>query len=446
METVSKIREIKNKTDTALLIEYLEAAIADEMILNAFIRDIEITDSTNTTVTIACSSTHALNIVKIDYKDTIIQSIENVFEKSLEPVFILKGQKLNLENPQLINGKNISKKFKFENYVNAEFNEETLGFAKKIVEKPGKFSPLFVTSKSGLGKTHLLHALGNALLEKGLSAIYIEPNRFTKDITELSKLGGNAISEYADGIKAYDILIFDDIQNLGDRSTTLKVLFEIINSHIEDEKQIIIASDKLVKELSGFESRFITRFSSGITTIIKEPSTLDLIKVLEEKLKWENMHPEKWEKEALKFIARNNSNSIRSIEGAIKRVSFFTEDESNIHYTVKVVSNIFKELEIAPEELTPQRILHMVSSYYKIKPNELIGPSRKGELIVARHMAMWLVKKILDLPLVEIGRLFSNRDHTTILSAVKKIETQIIIDKAVKMAAEKIEQNIKSIS
>uniref|UniRef100_A0A2C9LJB9 Uncharacterized protein n=1 Tax=Biomphalaria glabrata TaxID=6526 RepID=A0A2C9LJB9_BIOGL len=121
-----------------------------------------------------------------------------------------------------------------------------------------------------------------------------------------------------------------------DRSTTLKVLFEIINSHIEADKQIIIASDKMVKELSGFESRFITRFNSG----------------------------------------------------AIKRVSFFTEDESNIQYTTKVISNIFRELEIAPEEMTAQRILQTVANYYKIKPTDMLGTSRKGEFIVARHMAM----------------------------------------------------------
>ncbi len=282
--TVSKVKEINNKTDTSLLIEYLEATIADEMILNAFIRDIEITDSNNTSVTIVASSLQGLEILKKDYKDIITQGLENIFEKKLEPIFALKGQKLNLQSQQLIHGKNISKKFMFDNYVIAEFNDETVGFAKKIIEKPGKFSPFFVTSKSGLGKTHLLHAMGNALLEKGLSTIYIEPNKFTKDITELSKLGGSAISEFADGIKDYDVLIFDDIQNLGDRSTTLKVLFEIINAHIDADKQFIIASDKMVKELSGFESRFITRFNSGITTIIKEPSINDLIKVLEAKL------------------------------------------------------------------------------------------------------------------------------------------------------------------
>lgn len=445
MEVLLKNKEIINKTNTSLLIEYLEATIADEMILNAFIRDIEIYSSSDTSVTITVSSIHALDIIKKDYKGIIAQGIENVFEKNLEPIFILKGQKLILDQPTQ-NIKNISKKFTFHNYVEAEFNEECVGIAKKIIEKPGKYSPFFVTSKSGLGKTHLLHAMEYAFNEKGISTIYIEPNKFTKDITEFSKQGGSAITEFAEKIKEHDVIFFDDIQNLGDRVTTLKVLFEIINSHIEGEKQIIIASDKTVKELSGFESRFITRFNSGITTIIKEPSINDLIKVLEAKLKWENMHPEKWEREALKFIARNNSSSIRSIEGAIKRVSFFTEDESNIQYTAKVISNIFKELEVPIEEMTPQRILQTVASYYKIKISDLTGSSRKGEFIIARHMAMWLVKKILELPLVEIGRLFSNRDHTTILSAIKKIETQIVIDKAVKMAADKIEQNIKSIS
>ena len=446
MDTIDKT-EILNKTNTNLLIDYLEGVIVDEMILNSFIRDLKIIDIANNKVIIQVKNVETMNYLNDNHKDQLQIAIRDVFsnEGITEYSLLLAGEEIikeKIENK--IESKFISEKFTFDNFVEGTYNKEPLLMIKKSIKALGKFSPLFIYSKSGLGKTHMLHAAGNELIKNGNTCMYVEPNKFTKDITELSKLGGDSITNYIDKIKKYDALLFDDIQNLGDRSVTLRVLFEILNTFIENKKQIIIASDNSPAELSGFQERFITRFSSGLTTTIKKPTINDLIKILEFKLEMENLDPEKWEKEALTFIARNNSNSIRNIEGAVKRVSFYIELSPQIRYTYTVISNIFKELSINADEVTPNRIIQSVSGYYKISKAEIVGKSRKKEIALARHMAIWLVRKILDLPYAEIGRIFGNRDHSTIMNSIESTDKKMLINNVVKTAANSIEQKIRS--
>lgn len=282
-KTFDQIRSVNFKVYSQQLIEALEVIIYDQMIMNSFFRDLDVVDLSNASVTIAFASHQAIEIAKRDYQQELNKAVEDVFQKNLAIIFTLKGQNDLFTSAQEIVSKNLSKKFLFKNYVESTFNSEAVQVGKKIVNNIGVFSPFFVVSKSGLGKTHLLHAIGNALTENNYSCIYIDPNTFTKEITKLSKDSG-ALLKYTEELQKYDVLIFDDIQNLGDRSVSLKVLLNLINHHLEEEKQIIIASDKSPKELSGFESRFITRFSSGLTSIISDPSIDDLVKILEKKL------------------------------------------------------------------------------------------------------------------------------------------------------------------
>ena len=445
METKLTATEVNNKSNTHMIISYLEGVIGDEMILNSYIRDIYIVSSNQTSVIFEVNSAQAKEEIINNYLFAFSQAIEGVFEKKLESKFILKGEVV-LHKEVKIESKSISKKFTFDKYVISNFNKEVVEMSKKIVDKPGKFSPLYIASKSGLGKTHLLHAIGNKAISNGMNSIYVEPNQFTKNIQEAAKKGGGAISNYADTFKEYDFLLFDDIQNLGDRSVTLKVLFQIINYHIENDKQVVIVSDRVAQELSGFEARFITRFVSGISSTIKEPSTNDMTRILKFKLKLENLNPNDWEKEALLFVAQNNTSSIRSLEGAIKRILFYTENDLNFKYTYITISNIFKDLAVNPSELTPSRIINVVANYYKINKKDIIGKSRKKEFVVPRHIAIFLVRGITNLSYIEIGKVFGGRDHSTIISAVKSIDQNMKLDKSVKLAISTIEQKVKTIT
>ena len=284
---------INLKTYTSQLIDYLDTSIADEMILNSYIRDLEVKEVTKKDLTVSFSSATAIKLIKGEFSIVFAQGVKEIFGFELTVHPILSGTFVGKtkETVEVKKSEKISPKYTFHNYVGGSFNSEVLSVALKVVEKPGKFSPYYISSKSGLGKSHLLHAIGNGFVEKNKSVIYIEPNAFTRSVIETSKKGGDAVQKFIDHVNTFDVLLFDDIQNLGDRQATLKVLFNILNDAFEKEKQVVISSDKVSQELSGFESRFITRFASGLSSVIQPPSIDDLIKVLEFKLGEEGMKP-----------------------------------------------------------------------------------------------------------------------------------------------------------
>ena len=436
---------INNKSDTYMIIDYLEGVIGDEMILNSYIRDVEIVSKTKTTVTIQVNSKAGISAIKENYKHAFSAALESVFGINYEPVFIQGGERALYEEKEQKLSKNIAKRFVFDNFVVSSFNFEASRAAERISKELGKFSPLYISSGSGLGKTHLLHAIGNRVSGKGFSVYYLEPNEFTKKITTKSKLGGSAITDYLNSLKGYDILLFDDIQNLSNRAVTLRALLDLINHFIENEKQIVIASDKVAQELSGFESRFITRFVSGLAVKIDKPSETDIKKILVRKLDDSGLKPSSWESGALGFMARNNTSSIRSLEGAVKRVLFYTEDDEDVEYSLSVISEIFQNLSLDASELTIGRILRIVSKYYKISKKDIIGKSRKKDIVSARHVGIYLTREILGTNYSEIGRAFGGRDHSTIMSACKIIEKNKNMDQATKLALKALENKIKTV-
>lgn len=281
---IKKNKLINNKSDTYMVINYLEGVIGDEMILNSYIRDVEIISKTRTTVTIQVNSKTGIDIIKENYKQAFTGALESVFGINYEPIFIQGGERALYEKREKKLSKNIARRFVFDNFVVSSFNSEASRAANKVSKKPGKYSPLYISSASGLGKTHLLHAIGNHVNSNGLSACYLEPNDFTKKITTKARGGGDSITDYLNSLKKYDMLLFDDIQNLSNREVTLRALLDLVNYFLENEKQIVIASDKVAQELSGFQSRFITRFISGLSVKIDKPTEADIKKILVRKL------------------------------------------------------------------------------------------------------------------------------------------------------------------
>lgn len=445
MKIIKNPDDINNKANTSQLIDYLEGAIADEMILSSFIRGIEIVGNSDTRVTIKAPSFESRQTITDHYLPSLKQGIYEIYNKPLEPRIILNGEDaFYTTNVSLKESRNIAKKFTFDNYTISDFNKEIVSMIQRIIKMPGYFSPLYIYSGSGLGKTHLLHAIANKYIEQGLSCIYIEPNNFTEKVQKHSQTG--TLSAFKDELKGFDVLLLDDIQNFENRTVTLGVLFNIIDDNIMKDKQIIITSDRQPQQLSGFEARFRTRFNSGLVSSIKRLKVDDVRKILVMKLENENMNPNKWDKESLMFLARNNTSSIRGLEGSIKRVKFFTEGDNTKNYTFNKILNIFKGLSIDVSELTPSRVISTVAKYYKIKESDITGKSRRKDLTFIRHIAIYLVREITQLNYVAIGKFFGNRDHSTIISAYNKIKNQSEIDRAVKLAVNAIKVKINKVS
>ncbi|MGL5733082.1 MAG: chromosomal replication initiator protein DnaA [Metamycoplasmataceae bacterium] len=436
------------------LIEF-EKALDDHVTFSNFIAGVKVHATNPDLIHVIFSTKESLNYIKSKYPLIIKTINEKIFAKSAKVVYIDKAGFQSLSSSDSKNSKTdlikkskIKSELTFKNYIDANFNSEAIKGAKKIIASDKViFSPLFVYSSSGLGKTHLMHAIGNELINKNKKVIYIAADLFMKKVVPfLMDSNQEKINKIADTYKDFDVLIFDDMQMYAGKNSTLAVLFNIINHHINENKQIIITSDKKPELLGGFEERFITRFQGGLTLEIKNPSYDDLMKILKVKLLNENIDPSKWEDEALKFIVKNHSNSIRNLEGAINRVKFYEEEIGNIKYTQQVIGKIFSSLKQQKENITKERIVDVVAKYYGLSRTDLQNKSRRKDIVLGRHIAMWLIRDILDVTYKEIGVFFKNRDHSTVLTAIEKIDGQMKMNDSIKSALKKLRQKIESIT
>ncbi|MGL4252130.1 MAG: chromosomal replication initiator protein DnaA [Metamycoplasmataceae bacterium] len=436
------------------LIEF-EKALDDHVTFSNFISGVKVQVTNSNLVHVIFQTKEGLSYIKSKYPHIIKAINEKIFTNVTKVIYIDKNSHQNIASYDSKNNKNdLLKKSKikidltFDNYIDANFNSEAIKAARKIIESDNViFSPLFIYSASGLGKTHLINAIGNELINKNKKVCYIAADLFTKKLVPfLIDSNQEKINKITDIYKDFDVLIFDDIQMYAGKNSTLAVLFNIINHHINENKQIIITSDKKPELLGGFEERFITRFQGGLTIEIKNPSYDDLMKILKVKLLKENINPSNWEDEALKFIVKNHSNSIRNLEGAINRVKFHEDEIGNIKYTQQVIGKIFASLKQQKENITKERIVDVVAKYYGLTRTDLQNKSRRKDIVLGRHISMWLIRDILDVTYKEIGVFFKNRDHSTVLTAIEKIDSQMKMNDSIKSALKKLRQKIESIN
>ncbi|ACF06969.1 chromosomal replication initiator protein DnaA [Metamycoplasma arthritidis] len=441
---------INNKSFQAELKNNLNG---ENLLYEQFLSSLEIVHEDNEAIFLLVP-TQIKEYVKRDFSELINRIINNVYERKMNIIFITNLEELKNLNvlPKTKNYKNekksnIIKDLTFENYAPGKFNSVALKAARSIYENDQVvFSPLFIYSSSGLGKTHLLNAIGNELMKKNKTCYYVNPDMLTRKLVEqLKNKNQEEINKIVDNLVSYDCLMFDDVQQYGNRESTLTVLFNIINTLMNDKKQIIIAADKRPEDLGGFEQRFITRFNGGLTVEIMQPEMSDVISILNFKLKQNNINPELWEEESMKFIARNFSNSIRSLEGAINRIKLFSQGDDFFTYDLATIKMIFKNVSQIKETITPETIIDAVSRYYKIDKRKIVAKTRKEEIVMARRIAMWLVKNNFDYSLDSIGKMFGNQSHSTVIVSVKWIDKNIKTNSALKLAIEKIKGNLRKI-
>ncbi|WP_369085892.1 chromosomal replication initiator protein DnaA [Metamycoplasma spumans] len=423
----------------------------DQMTYNSFLSTIYIIEELNDTVFIFAPEP-IMHYVKTTQSSNIEKVIKNIYDRPMNIIFItdeaeikrLGQQKSEIKKPQV---DNLKHDLTFENYVKGKFNHVVLKAAKTICESENViYSPLFIYSPSGLGKTHLLNAIGNELALKNKKSLYINPDLLTTRLVEQLRNKNQAeINRIVEELTSYDCLMFDDVQQYGNRDSTLNVLFNIINRMITSGKQIIIACDKKPNDLGGFEERFITRFQAGLVVEITSPDVNDVISILKFKLVENNINPELWEDESLRFIARNFGSSIRSIEGAINRVKLFSEDDDFFTYDITTIQTIFKNITQIKDNITPERIIDAVSKYYQIDRKKITSTCRTEDIVIARRISIYLIRNNFNYTLVDIGKMLGNQSHSTILVSLKWIDKNIQTNSTLKIAIEKIQENLRKI-
>ena len=322
---------------------------------------------------------------------------------------------------------NLDQKFTFENFVVGKNNEFVHAAALSVADDPaGTYNPLFIYGGTGLGKTHLIQAIGNKIRKEkpDLRVVYVTCDKFFNDIID-SMLGhgidsrskGNRLRQYYRGA---DVLIIDDIQFIAKKKAVQEEFFHIFNELVSKGKQIVISSDQHPKELTELEERLRTRFSGGLLFDILPPNLETKIAILKQKaFEKKCFVPD----EVLSFLAQDSGDDVRTLEGRLTKV-IFASKLHEVPISVSLARNALSEAVAEPgkEEITPESVISAVTGYYRISRNDLVGKSKKKEIVIPRQICCYLMCELLSLPLISIGKVLGGRDHTTILYSRDKVD------------------------
>ncbi len=314
----------------------------------------------------------------------------------------------------------LNPKYTFDRFVIGQSNRFSHAAAVAVAEAPAKaYNPLFVYGDSGLGKTHLLHAIGDYAITMypGVRVRYVSSEEFTNDF--INSIANNRGAAFQARYREVDILLIDDIQFLQGRAETQEAFFHTFNQLHDHDKQVVITSDVPPKHLTGFEDRMRSRFEWGLITDVQAPDLETRIAILRKKAQNERLQiPD----EVLEYIASVVSSNIRELEGALIRVSAFASlnrSALDIALAQTVLRDIVDQRDA--NAISPTDIITATAQYFTLSVDDLYGSSRSQAVAIARQIAMYLCRERTNLSLPKIGQLFGNRDHTTVMYAYKKI-------------------------
>jgi chromosomal replication initiator protein len=359
---------------------------------------------------------------------------EEVSEKKLEKK---EGapKACSTENKINVSRFGLNPKYSFSTFVVGKSTELAYAACQAIVSNPGKaYNPLFIYGGVGLGKTHLLQAMGNELIKNNKKVLYTTSEQFTNNYIDSIK-GGRA-KEFKNLYRNVDLLLVDDVQFMGGKDGTQEEFFHTFNELQQGDKQIVLSSDRPPKAIPAIEKRLISRFEAGMVADVGRPDIETKIAILEKKAKEKNYIIEE---EILSYVAESIQNNIRELEGALNKIIAYHEFH-NLKPSLKMVKNILNDLtnnnQIKP--VSPKDVLESVSHFYNINMKDLIGEKRKKELVNPRQIAIFIMREELKTSYPTIGEELGGRDHTTAIHAYNKINKE-------KEENEKLNQDIQSI-
>jgi len=364
------------------------------------------------------------NIKSVDF---IVDSSSNDFEnlekakksrRKKEPVYQNPFQELLIDQKT-----NLNPRYNFNNFVVGRFNEMAQAAGWAISENPGTiYNPLFIYGGVGLGKTHLLQAIGNRMIELNpkIKVKYLSSERFVSGVVEAIK--NRKVESFKKSLKEIDVLIMDDVQFFTGKEKSQEEFFHIFNFFHQSQKQIILSSDRSPKAIPGLEERLRSRFEGGMLADIGTPDIETRIAILKEKCEENKINIDS---SVLDYIANNVKSNIREMEGALNKVIFF-EKINNRSPKVDDIKKLLGGIVNKPKKTTNfKKIIKTISSFYNLEEKDLLLKTRRKEIVKPRQIAMYLLRKELKESYPSIGRRFGGKDHTTAIYACSKIEKEI---------------------
>ncbi len=388
-------------------------------------------------IIIPSEASHALNYINTRYKSYFQVTISEIMDHTYDVIFKLekdiefsnKDNSVISSNIYNINYEtaNLNPKYKFNSFVVGSNNKMAHSASLAVAESPGTaYNPLFIYGGPGLGKTHLMHAIGHFILEQNpnMKVLYVTSEQFTNEVIESIRSGKAAdITKLREKYRTVDVLMVDDVQFIIGKEQTQEEFFHTFNALHSSGKQIVISSDKPPKKMETLDERFRSRFEWGLCTDIQPPDYETRMAILMKNV--ENCDRE-IDKEIIEYIATNIKSNIRELEGALNKILAFAK-LNNVELTLQSAEEALRDVIYPdkPREITPSYIINVVCEHFNIKVEDIISKKRNAEIALPRQIAMYLCREMTDISLNEIGSFVGNRDHTTVMHGYQKITEDI---------------------
>lgn len=431
---------------------YIKNEINSAVGFNTYIKDIVPLSFDGTNFVVGVSTSICKNMIDIRYTDTIEKCISRITASEVKLTIVLKDEYKEPEIKEEIKteiknnaSSGLNPRYTFDNFVVGSSNEYATAIAMSTAKYPGqeKNNPLFLYGSSGLGKTHLMQAIGNEILKNDpeMNVVYVTSEHFTNDMIE--SIQQKDMGSFRQLYRNVDVLLIDDIQFIENKQGIQEEFFHTFNDLYLNNKQIVLTSDRMPKDLVTIEERLKTRFEWGLNIDITKPDYETRVAILKKKAESQNVYISE---DVLSYIAERIDSNVRELEGALlKIISYAGIKNSNVNMEIAEIAI----RSIVPEDgiikITPNKIIESVCSYYKISEDELIGKSKQKNIALPRQIAMYLCKTLTNLNFVMIAKAMGDRDRTTVMYGVDKIMEMVKSDPILKADIEAICKDINSI-
>jgi chromosomal replication initiator protein len=400
---------------------------------DTWVRCTELVEYTADTFTVGVQNAYARDWLENRLSSTVTRLLSGMMSKPQAVEFVVfhkegnKPEKNESYNevreqpaPQRPSNQTLNTRYTFENFVVGTSNRLAHAASMAVAENPAKaYNPLFLYGGVGLGKTHLLHAIGNKAVEKGLRVLYVSSEEFTNDL--INSIRSHTTQAFREKYRSIDVLLIDDIQFIAGKESTQEEFFHTFNTLHGQNKQIVISSDRPPKAMNTLEERLRSRFEWGLSADIQPPDLETRIAILRSKAEraGQNVPPE-----ILELIARQAQSNIRELEGALTRVLAYA-DLTAQPLSASLVNTALADLIPNHRMLEPQQVIDTVASSYGLTVESLLSKDRSHDIALPRQIAMYLLREEANLSLPQIGNVLGGRDHTTVMYACEKITEQI---------------------
>jgi chromosomal replication initiator protein len=427
------------------LLDQLEERI-DKDSFRTWFNDTELIDKSMDSLVIRVPTKFLAEYLNKNYSATISEISYSIYKKKYNIKFTNNYvvEKANGNNQPTLQV-NLNPKYTFSDFVVGKSNNFAHSAAMAVAETPGTiYNPLFLYGESGMGKTHLMQAIGHFILEesKGCNVFYITTEQFTNEMIEAIRT--NTTQQFRSKFRNIDLLLVDDIHFLSKKEASQEEFFHTFNSLYENKKQIVIASDRPPKDIPDLENRLVTRFEWGLLADLKNPDFETRVAILKKKASTENIY---LSDQVIEYVAENISTNVRALEGSLIRIlaycSYNDINPENIDITTiqEILSDMIK---VKLEEITMDTIMQKVCKYYNITLTQIVDRTRIQKIALPRQIAMYLSNLLIpNISLKEVAKYYNRNDHTTVLHAKKMIETKFIENNDFRIEVEQLIKDIK---